>query len=52
MFFCIYSKKFGWNPLRYFLLKKKNFYRARKKWLVEHKKEVIENDVMQITGNL
>jgi hypothetical protein len=28
----IYSKKYGWNPLK-FLLKGENFYKQRKTWI-------------------
>ena len=35
--FYIYSKVYGWYPLRFLVFKKKNFYRARQKWLTEHK---------------
>ena len=35
----IYSKTYGWFPLRYLLIKQKNFYTARKKWLRAHIKE-------------
>ena len=38
MLYNIYSKKYGWLPLRYLLMKQKNFYTAREKWLIAHRK--------------
>ena len=30
----IYSREYGWTPLR-FLFKGKNFYKEKKKWVIE-----------------
>ena len=38
MLYYIYSKKYGWRPLR-FMFKKRNFYKERWKWVNKHLNE-------------
>ena len=40
----IYSRNFGWNPLK-FLLKGKNFYKERTKWAEEQIKVVVDINI-------
>jgi len=49
MLYYIYSKKYGWRPLE-FLIKKRDFYKERKKWVKEFKKPREINKVIHMSS--
>ena len=48
MLYYIYSIKYGWNPL-HFLLKGKNFYKERRKWVIRAVQEEYQKSILTHT---